>query len=123
MRSGDARAQFTNSLIAWLREGGGFGMQNGFGPRKAAMFCICTKTAPWTNPSQKWRAAVPIELSGVAVQSSTRSAVVLASKLASVAACNVQGASTANVVATAHLLTVMIVFPSIEKIALRLKLI
>ena len=32
MRSGDARAQLTNSLAASLRVGGGFGRQNSFGP-------------------------------------------------------------------------------------------
>ena len=82
MRSGDARAHLTNSLSASLRLGGGFGMQNGLGPRNAAMFCISTKTAPCAKPSQKLTAAVPIALSGVASQSSTRSPVVFAPKFA-----------------------------------------
>ena len=92
MRSGDARAHLTNSLSASLRLGGGFGMQNGFGPRNAAMFCISTKTAPCAKPSQKLTAAVPIALSGVAVQSSTKSAVVAGPKFASVAASGTRGA-------------------------------
>jgi len=52
MRSGDTRAQLTNSLSASLRDGRGFGMQNSFGPRNAAMFCISTKTAPCAKVDQ-----------------------------------------------------------------------
>src|ERR1700726_1658741 len=111
MRSGDPRAQLTNSLSASLRLGGGFGMQNGFGPRNAAMFCISTKTAPWAKPSQKLTAAVPIALSGVAVQSSTKSPVVLAPKFASVAACGAQGASNTSPAATVHSFKIMTAFP------------
>jgi hypothetical protein len=87
--------------------GGGFGMQNSFGPRNAAMFCISTKTAPCAKPSQKLTAAIPIVLSGVAVQSSTKSPVVLAPKFASVAACGAQGASNTSPAATVHPFNVM----------------
>ena len=55
-------------------------MQNSFGPRNAAIFCISTKIAPCAKPSQKLTAAVPIALSGLAVQSSTKSAVVAGPK-------------------------------------------
>ena len=112
MRSGDARAHWTNSLSASLREGGGFGMQKSLGPRNAAMFCISTKTAPCAKPSQKLTAAVPIALSGAAVQRSTKSAVVAAPKFASVAACGAQGASNTSPAATVHPFNVMTAFPS-----------
>src|ERR1700724_868836 len=102
MRSGDARAHWTNSLSGSLRVGGGLGMQNSLGPRNAAMFCISTKTAPCAKPSQKLTAAVPIALSGAAVQSSTKSPVVLAPKFASVAASGAQGASDTSPAATEH---------------------
>src|SRR5215472_3413564 len=111
MRSGDERAQLTNSLSAWLRLGGGFGMQNSFGPRNAAWFCISTRTAPCAKPSQKLMAAVPIGLSGVAVQSATRSPVVLALKFASVAARDAPEASSTSPPATAHPFNFMAVLP------------
>src|SRR5271156_3257173 len=111
MRSGDTRAHLTNSLSASLRLGGGFGMQNGFGPRNAAMFCISTETAPCAKPSQKLTAAVPIALSGVAVQSSTKSAVVAGPKFASVAACAARGARNARAAAAVHRLNVMTPLP------------
>src|SRR5689334_14605487 len=107
MRSGDSRAHWTNSLSASLRVGGGLGMQNSLGPRNAAMFCISTKTAPCAKPSQKLTAAVPIALSGAAVQRLTKSAVVAAPKFASVAACGAQGASNTSPAATVHPLNVM----------------
>ena len=87
-------------------------MQKSFGPRNAAWFCISTKTAPCAKPSQKLTAAVPIALSGAAVQSSTRSPVVAAPKFASVAACNAHGASNTNPAATAHPFNVMLSLPS-----------
>src|SRR5689334_3116568 len=111
MRSGDSRAHWTNSLSASLRVGGGLGMQNSLGPRNAAMFCISTKTAPCAKPSQKLTAAVPIALSGAAVQRLTKSAVVAAPKFASVAACGAQGASNTSPAATVHLLNVMTALP------------
>jgi len=76
------------------------------------MFCISTATAPCANPSQKLMAAVPIALSGAAVQSSTRSAVVAALKFASVAAWEAPGVSNANPTATVHPFNVMVLFPS-----------
>src|SRR5215813_12305534 len=91
-----------NALSASLREGGGFGMQNNFDPRNPAMFWSSTETAPSAKPSQKLTAAVPMALSGVAVQSSTKSPVVLAPKFASVAARVIGGASTTRATATAH---------------------
>jgi hypothetical protein len=57
-------------------------------------------------------AAVPIALSGVAVQSSTKSPVVLAPKLASVAARGAQGVSNTSPATTIHPLNVMTPFPS-----------
>jgi hypothetical protein len=79
------------------------------------MFCISTETAPCAKPSQKLTAAVPIALSGVAVQSSTKSAVVAGPKFASVAACGAPGAaSITNPAATVHLLSVMIPLPLIQ---------
>jgi hypothetical protein len=87
-------------------------MQNSFGPRNAAMFCISTNTAPCAKPSQKLTAAVPIGLSGAAVQSSTKSAVVAGPKFASVAACGAQGVSNTSPAATVHPLNVMTAFPS-----------
>ena len=90
-------------------------MQNGFGPRNAAMFCISTETAPCAKPSQKLTAAVPIALSGVGVQSSTKSAVVAGPKFASVAACGARpGASNTNPAATVHPLNVMTPLPLIR---------
>ena len=83
-------------------------MQKGFGPRNAAMFCISTKTAPSAKPWQKLTAAVPIALSGVAVQSSTKSAVVAGPKFASVAACGAPGASNTNPAATVQRFNVMV---------------
>src|SRR5215831_4764111 len=78
-------------------------MQNSFGPRNATWFCISTRTAPCAKPSQKLTAAVPIALSGAAVQSSTRSPVVLGPKFVSVAA---RGAP-----ATVHPFNFMAVLP------------
>ena len=86
-------------------------MQNSFGPRNAAMFCISTKTAPYAKPSQKLTAAIPIALSGAAVQRSTKSPVVAAPKFASVAACAAQGASNTSAAATAHPFNVMTALP------------
>jgi len=86
-------------------------MQNSFGPRYAAMFCISTKTAPCAKPSQKLTAAVPIVLSDAAVQSSTKSAVVAAPKFDSVAACGAQGASNTSAAATVHLFHLMTALP------------
>jgi hypothetical protein len=51
-----------------VRDGKGLGMQNNFGPRNAATFCISTETAPSAKPSQKLTATVPIALSGVSSQ-------------------------------------------------------
>jgi hypothetical protein len=85
-------------------------MQNSFGPRNAAMFCISTKTAPCAKPSQKFMAAVPIALPGVAVQSSTKSAVVAGPKFASVAACAAKGARIASAAAAVNRL-IMTPFP------------
>src|SRR6516162_2966740 len=107
MRSGEVRAHLTNSFNVSVRVGRGFGMQNSFGPRKAARFCISTETAPCAKPSQKLTAAVPIALSGGAVQSSTKSPVVLAAKFASVAAYGARGASNINPAAAAHTLNIM----------------
>jgi len=80
-------------------------MQNSFGPRNAAMFCISTETAPCAKPSQKLTAAVPIALSGVAVQSSTKSAVVAGPKFASVAACAARGVSNTSAVNRLNVMT------------------
>src|SRR5215813_6493990 len=123
MRSGDTRAHLTNSLSAWLRLGGGFGMQNSFGPRNATWYCISTRTAPCAKPSQKLTAAVPIALSGAAVQSSTRSPVVLGPKFVSVAARGAPDASNTNAAATVHPFNVMAVLPlhAVNAIAERLK--
>ena len=89
-------------------------MQNSFGPRNAAMFCISTKTAPCAKPSQKLTAAVPIALSGVAVQSSTKSAVVAGPKFASVAACAAKGARNPSAAAAVNRLNVMTPLPPIR---------
>src|SRR5262245_5114235 len=96
------RAQLTKALTASLREGGGFGRQNSFVPRNPAMSWSSTATAPSAKPSQKLTAAVPIALSGIAVQSSTKSPVVLAPKFASVAANDAAGADNASPAATAQ---------------------
>ncbi len=87
-------------------------MQNSFGPRNAAMFCISTNTAPCAKPSQKFTAAVPTALSGVAAQSSTKSAVVLGPKFASVAAFAAQGTSNTSAAATVLPFKAMIPLPS-----------
>jgi hypothetical protein len=84
-------------------------MQNSFGPRNAAIFCISTNTAPCAKPSQKLTAAVPIELPGAAVQSSTKSAVVAAPKFASVAALGAPlGINNTNPTPTVHPFNVMV---------------
>ena len=90
-------------------------MQNSFGPRNAAMFCISTKTAPCAKPSQKFTAAVPSALSGLVVQSSTKSPVVRALKFASVAACPAHGASSTAAATAVHPFTVMTTFPPAVK--------
>ena len=91
-------------------------MQNSFGPRSAAMFCISTKTAPCAKPSQKFTAAVPSALSGVAVQSSTKSPVVRALKFASVAACPALGVNSTTAAIAVHPFNVITTLPSCSKV-------
>ena len=90
-------------------------MQNSFGPRNAAMFCISTKTAPSAKPWQKLTAAVPVALSGAAVQSSTKSPVVRAPKLASVAAYPARGVNSTTAATAVHPFNVITAFPSFSE--------